>query len=168
MSSRKRLTWRTLREASESPFLCASSSSSTTIGRYTSCSSKRKIAVGSCINTLVSSTNNRRPERERGFTSRDSPEAAVGPGSETPRCFKCFLSGLDRLEYGVEVERVAELHELLAQVCHVDAAWHVDDHLHGEHRRAGVSRGVAAGRDFRDVDAAGREKPRQSRDDAAL
>src|SRR5262249_12558706 len=91
MSSRKRLTWRTLREASDSPFLCASSSSSTTIGRYTSCSSKRKIDVGSCISTLVSSTNSRRPLRDRPFTSRDSPEAAVGPGSLTLRCFKDCL-----------------------------------------------------------------------------
>src|SRR5215469_4015154 len=91
MSSRKRLTWRTLREASDRPFLCASSSSSTTIGRYTSCSSKRKIAVGSCINTLVSSTNRRRPPRGRPFAARASPEAAVGPGSEIPRCFKHCL-----------------------------------------------------------------------------
>src|SRR5262249_41128835 len=91
MSSRKRLTWRTLREASERPFLCASSSSSTTIGRSPSCSSKRKIEVGSCISTLVSSTNSRRPARDRPFTSADSPEAAVGPGSLTLRCFKDFL-----------------------------------------------------------------------------
>src|SRR5262252_9077563 len=91
MSSRKRLTWRTLREDSDRPFLWASSSSSTTIGRYTSCSSKRKMAVGSCISTLVSSTNRRRPLRDLPFTSRDSPEAAVGPGSLTLRCFKDFL-----------------------------------------------------------------------------
>src|SRR6516165_628917 len=91
MSSRKRLTWRTLREASDSPFLCASSSSSTTIGKYTSCSSKRKIAVGSCISTLVSSTNRRRPVRDLLFISRASPEAAVGPPSYTLRCFKHFL-----------------------------------------------------------------------------
>src|SRR5580658_1700911 len=91
MSSRKRLTWRTLREASDRPFLCASSSSSTTIGRYTSCSSKRKMAVGSCMSTLVSSMNRRLPVRDRPFISRDSPEAAVGPGSETLRCFKHFL-----------------------------------------------------------------------------
>src|SRR5580658_4999552 len=91
MSSRKRLTWRTLREASDRPFLCASSSSSTTIGRYTSCSSKRKMAVGSCISTLVSSTNRRRPVRERLLTSRDAARPAVGPGSETLRCFKYRL-----------------------------------------------------------------------------
>ena len=63
ISSRKRLTWRTLRDCSERPFLCASSSSSTTIGRKMSCSSKRKIAVGSCISTFVSSTNRRRVRR---------------------------------------------------------------------------------------------------------
>ncbi len=59
-SSRKRLTWRTLRAASDRPFLPASSSSSTVIGMKMSCSSNRKIAVGSCISTLVSRTNMRR------------------------------------------------------------------------------------------------------------
>ena len=43
---------------SEMPFLCPSSSSSVIMGRYTSCSSKRNNEVGSCIRTLVSSTNN--------------------------------------------------------------------------------------------------------------
>src|SRR5439155_9588312 len=65
-----------------------------------------------------------------------------------------LVSGLDRFEDGVEIECVAELHELLAQVRDVDATRHIDDHLHGEHGRAGVGRGVAAGRDFRDIDAA--------------
>ena len=65
-----------------------------------------------------------------------------------------LASGFHRFEDGIEVERVAELHELLAQVRDVDAARHVDDHLHGEHRRAGVRGRVAARGDFRDVDAA--------------
>src|SRR5574343_1145710 len=39
------------------PFLWLSSSSSVIMGRYTSCSSKRNSDVGSCISTLVSSTN---------------------------------------------------------------------------------------------------------------
>ena len=59
-SSRKRLTWRTLRADSDRPFLPASSSSSTPIGRKMSCSSKRNMAAGSCISTFVSSTNARR------------------------------------------------------------------------------------------------------------
>src|SRR5215831_9986473 len=91
MSSRKRLTWRTVREASDSPFLCASSSSSTTIGRYTSCSSKRKIAVGSCISTLVSSTNSRRPSRGRVHSRGSVVVPVEGPESERLRRFKNFL-----------------------------------------------------------------------------
>ena len=51
-------------------------------------------------------------------------------------------------------KRIAELHELLAQVRDVDAARHVDDHLHREHRRAGVGGRIAARGHFRDVDAA--------------
>ena len=65
-SSRKRLTWRTLRAASERPFLPASSSSSTIIGMKMSCSSKRNTAAGSCISTFVSSTNTRRAARSFG------------------------------------------------------------------------------------------------------
>ena len=56
ISSRKRLAWRALRATSLMPFLWSSSSSSVTMGRKTSCSSKRKRLVGSCMRTLVSST----------------------------------------------------------------------------------------------------------------
>src|SRR5260221_652401 len=56
ISSRKRLACRALRATSLMPFLWSSSSSSVTIGRNTSCSSKRKRLVGSCISTFVSST----------------------------------------------------------------------------------------------------------------
>src|SRR6185312_7955224 len=57
-----------------------------------SCSSKRKMAVGSCINTFVSGTNSRRPSRALAFMSRDSREvAAPGPGSERLRRFKHYL-----------------------------------------------------------------------------
>src|SRR5688500_7481954 len=92
MSSRKRLTWRTLRDASERPFLWASSSSSTTIGRYTSCSSKRKIAVGSCMSTFVSITKRRRWVAGRA-TARSSPAEVPTalPESERLRRFKYFL-----------------------------------------------------------------------------
>src|SRR6185503_17379923 len=89
-SSRKRLTWRTLRAASDKPFLPASSSSSTIIGMKMSCSSKRKIAVGSCINTLVSSTKIRRWCRSREvvrprLVSGSSP---LGMTLERLRCFE--------------------------------------------------------------------------------
>src|SRR5262247_2410165 len=70
------------------------------------------------------------------------------------------LSGFHRFEDRIEVERVAELHELLAQVRDVDAARHVHDHLHREHRRARVRSRIAARRHLRDVDAAAREKAR--------
>src|SRR5262245_6049695 len=89
-SSRKRLTWRTLRDCSDRPFLCASSSSSTTIGRNTSCSSNRNIAVGSCMSTFVSSTKSRRWLAL--FAGSRSPLAAPeGEGSERLRRFKNFL-----------------------------------------------------------------------------
>ena len=55
--SRLRLVWRALRATSVMPFLCPSSSSRTIMGRKTSCSSKRNKHMGSCISTLVSSTN---------------------------------------------------------------------------------------------------------------
>src|SRR5277367_1164834 len=57
-----------------------------------SCSSNRKMAVGSCISTFVSSTNRRRPSRDLTFMSRGSLEgAAPEPGSERLRRFKYFL-----------------------------------------------------------------------------
>src|SRR5258705_11919132 len=56
ISSRKRLAWRAFLATSLMPFLWSSSSSSVTIGRNTSCSSKRNRLVGACLRTLVSST----------------------------------------------------------------------------------------------------------------
>src|SRR5277367_2287864 len=57
-----------------------------------SCSSNRKMAVGSCISTFVSSTNRRRPSRDLTFMSRGSLEGvAPEPGSERLRRFKYFL-----------------------------------------------------------------------------
>ena len=55
-SSKKRLTWRTFRATSDMPFLPLSSSSRTTMGKKILCSAKRKMEVGSCMRTLVSST----------------------------------------------------------------------------------------------------------------
>src|ERR1700735_2438305 len=77
-------------------------------------------------------------------------------------------SGFYRFEDGIEVQRIAELHELLAQMRNMNAAPHVYDHRHREHRGARVRGRVAARGDFRDVDAARGEEPRQPRDDAAL
>ncbi len=57
ISSRLRLACRALRATSVSPFLLLSSSSSVTIGKKMSCSSNLNSEDGSCINTLVSSTN---------------------------------------------------------------------------------------------------------------
>src|SRR6266404_4373245 len=56
-ASSERLACRALRATSDRPFLWPSNSSSVIIGRKMSCSSKRNRLVGSCINTLVSSTN---------------------------------------------------------------------------------------------------------------
>jgi len=77
-------------------------------------------------------------------------------------------TGFYRFEYGVQVACVTELHELLAQMRKVQLARHVDDHLHGEHQRAGVRRRVGARGDFSDIDAPGRAEPGQGRDDAGL
>src|SRR5690606_38945610 len=55
-----------------------------------SCSSNRKMAVGSCISTLVSSTNRRRWLWATGFGAAPAL-AAAGPGSERLRRFKHFL-----------------------------------------------------------------------------
>src|SRR5262245_38281414 len=55
-----------------------------------SCSSNRKIAVGSCISTLVSSTNSRRVAGTRVLLRISAP-AVPGPGSERLRRFKHFL-----------------------------------------------------------------------------
>jgi len=77
-------------------------------------------------------------------------------------------SGFHRFENGIEVERIAELHELFAQVRNMDATRNIDDHLHREHRRARVSRGIAAGGDLRNIDTAAGEKAGQSRHDAGL
>src|SRR6185369_4840347 len=55
-SSSMRDVWRALRAISDMPFLWLSSSSRVMMGRKTSCSSKRKRQLGSCISTLVSRT----------------------------------------------------------------------------------------------------------------
>src|SRR6185312_8444971 len=80
------------------------------------------MAVGSCINTLVSSTNRRRPSRGR---ARVSACALAGPGSERLRCFKHFLRVSRNLHlapflpqhaFGVEEEGAALDAEILAAI----------------------------------------------------
>src|SRR5687767_9653976 len=86
-----------------------------------SCSSKRKIAVGSCISTFVSSTKRRRwmAGRVAGFCATAVPVAA--PDSERLRRFKDFLRVTVHLHlapllaqdaFGIEQERAAlDAHE---------------------------------------------------------
>ena len=99
-ASSVRLAWRALRATSVVPFLWPSSSSSTIIGRKMSCSSKRNRLIGSCISTLVSSTNSlagpvglsscaglrRRPARRRCARPAAARPARVSmpPASEVP------------------------------------------------------------------------------------
>src|ERR1700688_106118 len=71
-------------------------------------------------------------------------------------------------ENGVQVEVIAEIHELLAQHADVQPARDVHDHLHREHRRTGMRSGVRAGRQFRNVHAALRKESGKTRDDARL
>src|SRR5579863_8877764 len=71
-------------------------------------------------------------------------------------------------ENGIQVEVVAEIHELLAQHADVQPARHVHDHLYREHQRTGMRSGVRAGRQFRDVHAALRKESGETRDDARL
>src|SRR5579863_9472822 len=64
------------------------------------------------------------------------------------------LLTLHGFENGVQIQVIAEVHEFFAQYTDVQAAGDIDDHLHGEHRRAGVCGGVGARRQLGDVDAA--------------
>src|SRR5690349_13081996 len=95
ISSRKRLAWRALRETSLMPFLWSSSSSSTTIGRNTSCSSKRKRLVGSCISTFVSSTKS---------LVAAARAARTGPSRSRLRCIgaSCEAGSFDSSAIGCE------------------------------------------------------------------
>ena len=70
-------------------------------------------------------------------------------------------SAFYRFENGVQVQVIAEVHELLAQHPDVQPARHVHDHLHGEHRRAGMRGGIGARRQLGDVDAALRRRIRK-------
>src|SRR6266852_7141080 len=98
ISSRKRLACRALRDTSERPRLCWSSSSSVAIGRNTSCSSKRNRLVGSCISTLVSRTNSfvagcRDSVRGRrvGTDLREAPAGGTEP--------TCRSDGFNKIEH---------------------------------------------------------------------
>src|ERR1700734_1938213 len=83
------------------------------------------MAVGSCINTLVSSMKRRRPSRGLARGSTRSACALAGPGSERLRCFKHFLRVPRNLDFaplspqhpfGVDQERAAVDAEILPTV----------------------------------------------------
>src|SRR6202051_4865212 len=59
---------------------------------------------------------------------------------------------------GVQVQVVAEIHELLAQHPDVQPTRHVHDHLHRKHRRAGMGGRIRASRQFGDVHPALRKE----------
>src|SRR6202789_3679233 len=55
---------------------------------------------------------------------------------------------------GIQIQVITEVHEFFAQYADVQTAGDIHDHLHGEHRRAGVGSGVRARRQLGNVDAA--------------
>src|ERR1700675_4550322 len=67
---------------------------------------------------------------------------------------------LHRFENGIQIQMIAEIHELLAQHSDMQATRYIYDHLHGKHRSSGMRSRVGARRKFGDVDAALREEPR--------
>src|SRR5208283_5648936 len=75
---------------------------------------------------------------------------------------------LHGFENGIQIQVIAEIHELFTQYPDMQTAWHIHDHLHGKHRSAGMRSRVRARREFRDVDAALREESGESRDYASL
>ncbi len=97
-----RLTCRALRAMSLTPVLWLSSSSSVVIGRNTSCSSNRKIDIGSCKRTFVSSTKTRGLSAvlaARPFLRRLAPaSASLGTESSSlaafPGNFRAGAAGL--------------------------------------------------------------------------
>src|SRR5271169_706646 len=94
-----------------------------------------------------------------------SVPSRVNCGAFLPISILLMLT-LHGFENGVQIQMIAEIHELLAQHTDVQPARHVDDHLHRKHRSAGMRGRIRACRKLRDVDAALREESRQSRDDA--
>ena len=101
--SMKRVAWRALRATSVTPFLLLSSSSSVRMGRKMSCSSKRKRLVGSCIRTLVSSTNSF--AADEGLADLLTGGAAWG-GERSLRSTMGLLAG-DELAYASILARTA-------------------------------------------------------------
>src|SRR5580698_10947605 len=69
---------------------------------------------------------------------------------------------------GIQIQVIAEVHEFFAQYADVQAAGDIHDHLHGEHRGAGVRGGIRARRQLGDVDAALRKESREPGDDPGL
>src|SRR5271163_1636873 len=71
-------------------------------------------------------------------------------------------------ENSVQVQVIAEIHELLAQHPDVQPARHIHYHLHREHRRAGMRRRLRTRRQFGDIHPALRKESGKARDDAGL
>src|SRR3972149_512286 len=139
ISSMERLAWRALRATSDMPFLLLSSSSSVFIGTKMSCSSNRNRLAGSCISTLVSSTNSlvrvwRASRRaRRGLALTVALSAWAGGDSERLNKVEYLLGMAGNLDAaplaadcapGVEHERAAldAAHLLAVHLLHLDHA----------------------------------------------
>src|SRR5271165_2202683 len=79
-----------------------------------------------------------------------------------------LMLALYGFENGIQIQVIAKIHEFLAQHPDMQTTRHIHDHLYRKHRSAGMRSRVGARRKFGDVDAALREEPRKSRDDAGL
>src|ERR1700734_4359666 len=69
---------------------------------------------------------------------------------------------------GIQIQVIAEVHEFFPQYTDVQAAGDIHDHLHREHRSAGVRGGVRARRQLRDVDSALGKESGEAGDDPGL
>src|SRR6202020_2464595 len=75
---------------------------------------------------------------------------------------------LHRFKDRIQIQVIAEVHEFFPQYADVQTAGDIHDHLHREHRSAGVGGGVRARRQLRDVDAALRKESGEPGDDPGL
>src|SRR5258707_12811237 len=78
------------------------------------------------------------------------------------------LLALHGFKNGVQIQVIAEIHEFFTQYPDMQAAWNIDDHLHGKHWSARMGGCVRASRQLGDVDAALREESGEPRDDPGL
>src|SRR5580704_17343597 len=78
------------------------------------------------------------------------------------------LLTLHGFKNGIQIQVIAEVHEFFPQYTDVQTAGDIHDHLHREHRSAGVRGGVRARRQLRDVDAALGKESGEAGDDPGL